>query len=194
MVDLGAWKLRLLLAVALGVQWFLCSNRKVGPQLFALFAPLVTTFGFFAYLHHVTGDWFAWSHAQQEGWGRHLVTPWHAFHTSWSAAFSPDQGTAYEWSFRAEVISVLVGAALTLVLLWLRRFGEATFVGLQVVALGCSSYYLSVSRSTLMWFPLWLLLARWSASRRWLHLGYLTVAPALMLVGVITFTSGRWVG
>jgi hypothetical protein len=184
----------LFLAVALAVQWLTSRNRRAGPELFSLFTPVVATAGYFAYLHHVTGDWLAWNHAQQQGWGRHLTLPWHSFHTSWSAAFSPSQGTAYEWSFRAEILALAVGVVVTVVLVVMRRFGEAVYVGLQVVALGCSSYYLSISRSTLLWFPLWLLFARWSVSRQWLHRGYLAVAPALMLVGVITFTSGRWVG
>jgi hypothetical protein len=184
----------LFLGVALCVEWLVTSDRRLSWRLLGLLAPPLATFDYFAYLHHVTGDWLAWDHAQQQGWGRTLTWPWDSFHTSWVAAFSPAQGTAYEWSFRAEVAAVLLGVGLTVVLLLIRRFGEATYVGLQVAALGCSSYYLSVSRSTLLWFPLWLLLARWSLSRRWLHLGYLAVAPALMLVGVVTFTSGRWVG
>jgi hypothetical protein len=181
------------LCIALVVQWATSRDRRVSWRLLGLLAPPIATAGYFAYLHHITGDWRAWSHAQENGWGRHLSWPWHSFHVSWSAAFSPAQGTAYEWSFRAEIIAVLVGVALTVVLLLMRRFGEATYVGLQVAALGCSSYYLSVSRSTLLWFPLWLLLARWSTTRPWLHRGYLAVAPALMFVAVITFTSGRWV-
>jgi len=39
-----------------------------------------------------------------------------------------------------------------------------------------------------------LLLARWSLSRRWLHTAYLAVAPALMAMGVVAFTTGHWVG
>jgi hypothetical protein len=180
------------LGVALIVQWATSRDRRFSWRLLGLLAPFVATFAYFAYLHHITGDWRAWSHAQEQGWGRNLTWPWDAFHTSWSAAFSPTQGTAYEWSFRAEVIAVVLGAVLTVVLALKRRFGEATYVGLQVVALGCSSYYLSVARATLLWFPLWLLLARWSTTRPWLHRAYLAVAPALMVVGVITFTSGRW--
>jgi hypothetical protein len=157
-------------------------------------APFVVTAGYFGYLHHVTGDWLAWSHAQAAGWDRHLTAPWTAFHTSWSAARSPLQGLPYAWSFRAEVLAVLLGVVLTIVLLMLRRWGEAVFVGAQVVALATSSYYLSVARSTLLWFPLWLLLARWSLRRRWLHVAYLTVSPALMVVGVVAFTTGHWVG
>jgi Mannosyltransferase (PIG-V) len=183
------------LGLALLVEW---ATRNAGPRrvrdLPALSAPFLVTAAYFGYLHHVTGDWLAWSHAQAAGWGRHLTNPWTAFHTSYSAARSPTQGLAYAWSFRAEVLAIVLGVALSIVLLVLRRWGEAVFVGLQVVALATSSYYLSVARSTLLWFPLWLLLARWSLRWRWLHVGYLAVSPALMVVGVIGFTTGHWVG
>jgi hypothetical protein len=183
------------LGLALIVEW---ATRNVGPRrvrdLPLLGTPFVVTAGYFVYLHHVFGDWLAWSHAQAAGWDRHFTAPWTAFHTSWSAGRAPTQGLPYAWSFRAEVLAVLLGFALTVTLLVLRRWGEAVFVGLQVVALGTSTYYLSVARSTLLWFPLWLLLAKWSLRWRWLHVGYLAVAPVLMVVGVLAFTTGHWVG
>jgi hypothetical protein len=183
------------LGLALVVEW---ATRTAGPRrlrdLPPLATPFVVTAAYFGYLHHVTGDWLAWSHAQAAGWDRHLTAPWTALHTSWSAARAPTQGLPYAWSFRAEVLAVLLGVALTVTLLVLRRWGEAAYVGLQVVALGTSTYYLSVARSTLLWFPLWLLLAKWSLRRPWLHVGYLAVAPVLMVVGVLGFTTGHWVG
>ena len=184
----------LFLGVALVVEWLVRGRPYQLRSGLPLAAPWVVTAGFFAYLHSVTGDWLAWLHAERDGWGRSLTAPWTALHTSWNAAFSPTQGAGYEWSFRAEILAVFLGVALTIVLFVLRRWGEATFVGLQVVALACSAYYLSVARSTVLWFPLWVLLARWSVRREWLHRAYLAVAPALMAVGVVSFTSGRWVG
>ena len=74
-----------------------------------------------------------------------------------------------------------------------RRWAELVYVGGQVVALGTSSYYLSIARTTLLWWPLWLLLAEWSTKRRWVHPAYLSVAPALMAVLVVTFVQGHWV-
>lgn len=189
----------LFLGIALLVEWLVNARRSgTGRQkaleAAALTAPWLVTGGYFVYLHRITGDWLAWAHAQRDGWGRHLTAPWTAFHTSWQAAFSPLQGTAYEWSFRAEILAVVLGIALTIGLFVMRRWGEAVFIGIQVTALATSSYYLSVARSTLLWFPLWLLLAKWSVSRRWLHVSYLAVAPSLMAVGVVAFTSGHWVG
>lgn len=187
----------LFLGLALIAQWFV-ADRRVGWRLAALVAPFATTFGYFAYLRAITGDWLAWPHAQAAGWSRHFTWPWHALATSWHKAFtrSPTayyDTTYYAWAYRAEILAVLVGVALTVFLLARRRWAEATFVGLQVVGLACSAYYRSVPRAMLLWFPLWILLARWSLRRRWLHVAYLSVSPALMAVGVLTFTSGHWV-
>ncbi|HVW80038.1 MAG TPA: mannosyltransferase family protein [Mycobacteriales bacterium] len=184
----------LFLGAALAVEWLVTARPYRWRTAVPLVAPWLVTAGFFGYLWAVTGDARAWFDAQREGWGRAFTAPWKALHTSWSAAVSPVQGTAYEWSFRAEIAAVFLGLALTILLLVMHRWGEATFVGLQVAALASSAYYLSVARSTLLWFPLWLLLARASVRRPWVHKAYLATAPALMAVAVVTFTSGRWVG
>ncbi len=75
-----------------------------------------------------------------------------------------------------------------------RRWAEAVYVGLGVGALATSTYYLSVDRATLLWFPLWLLLAGATARRPWLHAAYLSTAAPLSVVLALAFTSGRWIG
>lgn len=168
-----------------------CRQWRRAPWLVAPFAVLA---GFAAYLHHVTGDWLAWQHAQAEGWGRHLTAPLTALRATVDAALHSGLGPEYRWSFGAEVVAVGVGLALTAVLLARRSWGEATYVGLSVAALATSSFYLSVARATLLWFPLWLLLAEVAARRPWLHTTYVVVATPLMAASVLTFTAGRWVG
>lgn len=182
----------LFLAVALVVQW-LVSSRDRGVVAW-LAAPYLALFGYAAYLHHLTGDWLRWFHAQQHGWNRDFAWPWTSFRTTWNAAFHGHYSAEYTWSFRAEILAVLVGVAVTLVLLRRRQWGEATYVGLSVGSLATSSFYLSVGRATLLWFPVWLLLASALARRPWLQTAYVTVSTPLMAAGVLTFTSGRWVG
>ncbi|MDQ1698478.1 MAG: hypothetical protein QOG34_341 [Frankiaceae bacterium] len=182
------------LGAALIVQW-LVDNRGRGRARdgLALLGPWAVTAGYFGYLHTVTGDWLAWTHAERDGWGRQLTAPWTAFRTTWHAAFAA-QPSDYAWSFRAEILAVLIGVVLTVTLIWMRRWGESVYVGGQVVALATSAYYLSVARATLLWWPLWVLLAR--AAQRWRPVGlaYLAAAPALMIVAVVAFTQGHWVG
>ncbi len=67
--------------------------------------------------------------------------------------------------FGAEIAAVGVGVALTGWLLWRRRWGEATYIGLQIWAFTTSSWFFSVPRATLLWWPLWIALAAWSLRR-----------------------------
>jgi hypothetical protein len=185
----------LFLAAALVVQWLVGSRSwRSLPWLGLPFGVLVA---FSAHLHALTGDWLRWLHAQEHGWGRRLSWPWDAFSRSWDAAFGSSLPVEYVWSARAELLAVLVGVLVTVVLLRRRRWGEAVYVGLSVAALATSTSYLSVARATLLWFPLWVLLAGWLdrrfARERWVP-AYLAVAGPLMAVNVLTFTSGRWVG
>ena len=182
----------LFLAAALVVQWLVTSRDRTVVAWLA--APFLTLLGYAAYLHHVSGDWLRWFHAQQHGWQRDTAWPWTAFRTTWHAAFHGDYSPEYTWSFRAEILAVLVGVLVTVVLLRRRQWGEATYVGLSVAALATSSFYLSVARATLLWFPLWLLLAEALAKRPWLRTAYLATSTPLMAAGVLTFTAGHWVG
>ncbi len=156
--------------------------------------PAVVLAAHTAYLYALTGDPLRWLHAQGEGWGREATAPWTALATTLEATADPAAGAEYAWSFRGEVVAVLLGVLLTAVLAWRARWGEATYVGLSVAALATSTFYLSVARATLLWFPLWLLLAEAGRDRGWVLPAYVTVAAPLMALGVLTFTAGRWVG
>ncbi|GLW12471.1 hypothetical protein Misp01_75990 [Microtetraspora sp. NBRC 13810] len=163
------------------------------------FVPLVL---YSAYQHGRTGDWLAWNHAQEAGWGRTLVPPWESFLTTWQEATG---NGPYVWAFRLEIAGAFVGVALVGWLLARRRWSELVYVGLQVGALVCSAYYLSIPRSALLWWPLWLALARATTprpgetSRRsrlrrsgiWVYA--LLIAP-LMALNTLTFLAGAWAG
>ncbi len=179
------------LAVALLVQWG-SSSRDV-RVLGWLATPFVALFAYAAYLHHLTGDWLRWQHAQADGWGRHLTDPVSALRSTWNLA-QHAQGAEFRWAFHAEIVAVAVGVLVTVVLARRREWGEMTYVGLSVAALATSTYYLSVARATLLWFPLWVLLAQAAARWKWVHPAYLTVAAPLMASAVLTFSAGRWVG
>lgn len=182
------------LGAALLVQWLVDTRgRGRARDGLALLGPWAATAGYFVYLHSITGDWLAWSHAERDGWGRQWTAPWTALQTTWHAAFA-SQPSDYAWSFRAEILAVFVGVALTVALIWLRHWGEAVYVGGQVAVLATSAYYLSIARATLLWWPLWVLLARIAQRWRAAGLAYLAIAPALMIVGVVAFTQGHWVG
>jgi hypothetical protein len=188
----------LFLGAALIVQWAVSAGD--GPRgrrwrdLPPLLLPWAAVATYIVYLHAITGDWLAWQHVQAQEFGRGLVLPWDALRTTWNAAMDPNQPAAFAWSFGAEIASMAVGVALTVVLLLRRSWGEAVYVGGQLAALATSSFYASVGRATLLWWPLWVLLAVAAARWRWVQGTYLALAVPLCAVGVVAFTRGGWVG
>ena len=76
-------------------------------------------------------------------------------------------------------------------------WGEASWVGVQVLAFSLSYWFFSVNRATLLWFPLWIMIARWieSGSRplhRVLVASAFTVEIVLMLWWSWLFFTGHW--
>jgi hypothetical protein len=184
----------LFLAVGLVVHHLVVRRGLVRGDAAVLLLPFAAVAGYFAYLWALTGDPLRWFAAQEVGWGRRTTPPWEALATTVRAAFDGTSGSEYVWSFRAEILAVAVGLVLTAVLVQRRAWGEATYVGLSVGALATSTYYLSVGRATLLWWPLFVLLALAAARRPWVHTAYLAVSAPVMALLVLTFTSGRWVG
>ncbi|MCO5970168.1 mannosyltransferase family protein [Actinoallomurus soli] len=177
----------LFLAVALIVEFLTADRRwRSAPWLAVPFLPVL---GYILYLWRRTGDWSAWQHAQEAGWGRSTVWPWKSFETTWHAAFGThDQFTT---AFRVELIAAAVGVVLTCWLLWRRQWAESVYVGLPLLSLLTSAYYLSIGRATLLWWPLWLAIGR---SRRPAYLFLLALFIPLMVAEVVTYNSGGWAG
>jgi hypothetical protein len=179
----------------LHVTWGTRGFREVfRPRVLWLGAPLVSAGLFVVYLHERTGHWDAYQRAQEAGWHRHTASLVDGFRTVLGQANNGHQAGQYAWSWRAEMLAVLGGGVLAVVLLCLRRFGEATFVGTSAVLLGAQNYYASSVRAALVWFPLYLLLAKVSVRREWAHRVVIAVSAPLMAVFVLTFNQGGWVG
>jgi hypothetical protein len=176
------------------VHYLVAHRGRLRADAVALLTPFLAVAGYFAYLAVLTGDFWRWRAAQELGWGRRATAPWDALRATVDAARSSAQPAELAWSFGAEIVSVAVGLVLTVVLLLRRQWGEATYVGLSVGALATSTYYLSVGRATLLWWPLFVLLALAAARRPWVHVAYVAVCAPLMALLVLTFTSGHWVG
>jgi hypothetical protein len=157
-----------------------------------LVLPFIPVIGYALYQYSRTGDLFAWQHAQQAGWHRHLVSPATSFLTTWHAAFGASN--VFTWTFRAELVGAAVGVALAVRLAWHRRWGEFAYVGLAVAALISSTYYLSVPREALLWWPLWTGLGRTAARRPLVFGAYAVIAVPLLAAYVVTFTHGAWAG
>jgi hypothetical protein len=173
-----------------------------------LVLPLATIGGYVLYLFLTTGSWSAWYDAQAAGWSRGFTWPWEALQHTLEAASSGAYPEYPEWSwvFRAELLSMAIGALVTVACLARRRWAEATWVGLQVLAFATSYWFISVNRAVLLWFPLFLLLGDVFGSRWWeatpARRGGRTVLAVLLLAAATSaiwswcwlFYTGRWAG
>ncbi len=164
-----------------------------------LVIPLLVLAGFATYLHGLTGSWTAWYTAQAQGWPRGLTSPWRSLLNTLPAALG--QYPQWAWMFRLEIVSMAVGLIVTGVCLRHRRWAEASWVGVQVLAFSLSYWFFSVNRAVLLWFPLWLLLGE-RVQRRLAEPGRVPVKPILVL-GLLgstaamiwwayMFMTGRW--
>ena len=140
--------------------------------------PASVILAFATYLFALTGSWTAWYHAQATGWVRELTWPWQSF-VNTIPAIVPGAFPNHPWwpaVFRGEMISMVVGVAVTIwcIVVSLRArksptgphrpmWGEASWVGVQVLAFSMSYWFFSVNRATLLWFPLWIMVGRWVA-------------------------------
>ena len=140
--------------------------------------PAAVIMAFATYLYALTGSWTAWYRAQSTGWVRQLTWPWDSFLNTIPAILPGAYANDPWWAavFRGEMISMAVGVAVTIwcIVVSLRArkrpggpdktmWGEASWVGVQVLAFSLSYWFFSVNRATLLWFPLWIMLGRWVA-------------------------------
>ncbi|MCW2622018.1 MAG: hypothetical protein JWL64_1620 [Frankiales bacterium] len=168
------------------------TERRPRREVLWLLLPFAVVAGYAVYLRALTGDLLRWQHVQRDYWGRSFALPWDAVRTTWDRAHQAAQ-PEYVWSSYAELAAVLVGVLLVAALLHQAHWGEVTYVGLSVLA-ATSSAHLTTGRATLLWFPLWILLARLGEGRPAWRGAYAAVAGPLMLISTLTFTSGKWVG
>lgn len=182
---------------ALVVQYVLV-RRAAGRPLFsppalALALPPLPIIGYVLYLRARTGRWDTYTEAMRAGWNRGVDWPWRGWSRTWESAFDGSGASTFVWFWRGELLAVVIGVLLTGVLLWSRRWGEATFVGLMTVLMSFSNYYASGIRGILVAFPLYLLLARVAARRPWVRGAYVWLCTPVMVVFVVAFTQGNWV-
>ncbi|MFD2078006.1 mannosyltransferase family protein [Actinopolymorpha cephalotaxi] len=190
------------LVVALAVEFLTSGRRQRWQDGLWLALPTVPVLGYMAYLKANTGDWLRWYHAQSDEWYRGFTPPWTAFLNTWNAAtghtafgdVSDALRANFEWMFRAELVAMLLGLVVTVVLLTLRRWGEATWVGVQVAAFATSYWFFSVPRATLLWFPLWIGLGALAVRRPWVWRAYVILAVPLFGIWAAAYLTGRWSG
>jgi hypothetical protein len=88
----------------------------------------------------------------------------------------------------------VAGVAFALWAAFRRRWADLVYVGLAVVSLATSTYYMSVAREALLWWPLLIALAIGLSRRRWLTGLSLAVSGAMMIGISWLFLTGSWAG
>lgn len=185
----------LFLAAALALEFLLAGReRRSWRRLPLLLVPVLPALGYVLYLQHRTGDWLAWQHAQAAGWFRTFSDPRTAWDATWGAAFGHTQDGHTAWVFQLELGAAGLGAGLTLWLIARRRWPEALYVGLSLLALSTTTWFMSVPRAMLLWWPLWTALGAWAVRRPLVRTVYVCcVGPIMVGVGLL-FLSGQWAG
>jgi hypothetical protein len=185
----------LFLAAAIALEFLLAGReRRRWRQAPLLAVPVLPVAAYVVYLHQKTGDWFAWQHAQAAGWFRTFRNPKGAWDETWRAAFGASQAGHTAWVFQLELVAVVVGVALTALLLLRRRWPEGLYVGLSLLALGTTTWFMSVPRAMLLWWPLWTMLGAWAARRPIVRTLYVCCVAPIMVGVALLFLSGQWAG
>jgi hypothetical protein len=183
----------LFLAAALVVQFALyAKNRKAHWP--AVLIPFLGPVLYTAYQWNRTGDWRAWQHAQEEGWDRTFTAPWEALELTWRYAFGEESFTNFIWMWRAELAAAALAVAICVWLLLRRRWPELVYVGGQTAAFLTSSYFFSIPRACLVWWPVWIALAAFVQRRPQWWPWILAVFVPLQAALAIAFTSNSWAG
>nr|WP_182559770.1 hypothetical protein [Microlunatus kandeliicorticis] len=185
-----------------GSGWGLSTGSRhqrsgVGRKLALMLLPTAVLAGFATYLHTLTGSWTAWYHAQSTGWVRSFTWPWQSFLNTIPAIVPGAYADHpyWAWVFRGEMASMAIGVGVTVWCLVRRRWAEASWVGVQVLAFSLSYWFFSVNRALLLWFPLWIMLAewgRWRPRRRVPRVLHRTAVVTLFVAGAVLMLWWSW--
>lgn len=185
----------LFLAAAVVLEFLLAGReRRRWRQAPLLALPALPVAAYMLYLRRDTGDWLAWQHAQAAGWFRTFQSPRSAWDQTWRAGFGATQAGHTAWVFQLELLAIVVGLGLTALLLLKRRWPEALYVALSLLALGTTTWFMSVPRAMLLWWPLWTMLGAWAAKRPLVRTLYVCCVAPIMAAVALLFLSGQWAG
>jgi hypothetical protein len=147
-----------------------------------------------SYLWVHTGSPLAWSAALRKGWDLHLSTPFQDLRVTWWAAFQHAFSASTAFEFQLEFGALAAIAVATLAFACWRRWPQAAYCGLALIALGTSTWVQTAPRTLLLLFPVWIGLATLESRPPWLRYAYFGVSGPLTVVLAMLFLSGQWAG
>jgi hypothetical protein len=161
----------------------------------SLLSPAVVVGAFFTWLWAHTGSWTAWQDAQLAGWRRTTTTPWVGLMLGWQK-ITASQDLPHRLLNLANLAIVVLALVLTAWLVIQRSWPEACYLGLSVGVVVCSNRLMSVTRFSLTWFPILLILAQTLAppERRWHRRALAVLVGPVAAYNVYLFAKGSWLG
>lgn len=193
-VAVGARAAGIFLLAGLFVEFLRHKDFKLDNVLNAATGLLLGGLPLLAYgvfLARVTGNPLHFLVDQSAGWGRNFVGPVSAFMNTWNT-WNSSYFTNWMFAWRLEIVTALAGAGVTIWAMIKKEWGYATYMGLGLAALVTSSWYYSIPRVVLTWFPIALFMAGATAGKDRAHeLVLLTLAPIAAL-GVLLYTRNIW--
>jgi hypothetical protein len=186
----------LFLAFGLLVMFLVAENGRKRPGGWRLLPwlalPGVPLVLYSVYQWTRTGDWLAYNSVQDRFWGRHAVWPWEALANTWSMS---DDVASLTTSYYEEIISAAVLLVLAGCLAVRRKWPEFAYITPQVLSfLTLSSFYMSIGRGSLTWFPLWIAIGVAGVRRPWVWLVSMAIMIPVMAINIGNFTTGAWIG
>lgn len=180
------------LAVMYVVQLRADGRRRPRLDVLALLVPVAAVLAWVGYLAAITGSANAWQEAQARGWSRSTAWPWQGLLAGWRSIHtaSTQDLVVSRW---ADLLFTVAGLALLAVLLARRRWPEATYVGISVGVLVCSTLIVSAPRYALTWFPAYPLLAETFQRRPALRRAVAAVSLPVLGLLALSFARHEWV-
>ena len=159
--------------------------QQAGLALTIGASPLVA---YFIYLQQRTGNFFYYFEMQREGWGRSFTSPIDSFLLTWRTW---NDATATNWMmvWRLEVIAALLGLLVVGWAISRREWGYTAYMATSLAALLTSTWYFSIPRMMLSFFPIALFMA---TSKKLKHEYAVAAFTGIAALGTIVFTRGSW--
>jgi hypothetical protein len=193
-VAVGARAAGLFLLAGLVAEFFRqrdFSLDRILNTLTGILIGLLPLLGYSLFLVRLKGDPFFFLTAQSIGWGRSFVGPVASFLNTWRT-LAGGYNTNWLFAWRLEVAAAIIGAAIVLWAAIKREWGYATYMGTGLAVLTTSSWYYSIPRLLLTWFPIALFLAAFTKSGQKRHDLVLVLFASAAAMGVILYTKSFW--
>jgi hypothetical protein len=191
-VATGSRAAGLFVLIGLLFELFRRRPRPLRDAMFAFGVGVVPLAAYGAYLWQIKGNPLYFFVDQREGWNRDFVTPLESLRNSFDLATSSNAPTNWVLTWRVELVAAVIGVALVVWTLARREWGYAGYMGTAMAALMTSTWYFSIPRMLLTFFPAVLLLTGYTMRRAGRHEIVLAVMAPIASLGVIVFTQGAW--